>query len=215
MRIVLIGMPGAGKGTQAARLRQALGVPHVSTGDILREAVREGSSLGRKVKDTLDSGGLVPDEWMESLIHERLSRPDAAAGFILDGFPRTREQVRMLDEILRALGIEIDAVVLLTAPTEEVVRRLSGRRVCPKCAALFHVDTNPPAVAGICDRCGAGLSQREDDGERVVRSRLAVYERETAPVVELYRERGTLRTVDAGVAPDEVFGRLCLEIGHR
>lgn len=212
MRIVLLGMPGAGKGTQAARLREALGVPHVSTGDILRDAVREGSALGRKVKSTLEAGELVSDELMGELIGERLARPDATAGFILDGFPRTGEQVSMLDRILGELGIGLDAVLLLAAPAGEIVRRLSGRRVCPSCSAVFHIESNPPASAGVCDRCGSALVQREDDTEQVVQSRLEVFARQTAPVVETYRERGVLREVDAVGDPDEVFARLHEEV---
>lgn len=212
MRVVLMGMPGAGKGTQAERLRDELGVPHVSTGDILRDAVREGSSLGRRVRAALETGELVPDEWMGELIRERLGKPDARAGFILDGFPRTSEQVGMLDRVLDELSIELNAVLLLTAPEEEIVRRLSGRRVCPRCAAVFHIESNPPASPGVCDRCGSALAQREDDTEGVVRSRLEVYERQTSPVVELYRERGALREVDAVRQPEEIFGKLMREL---
>lgn len=192
-----MGMPGVGKGTQAGQLGREFGVPHVSTGDILRDAVREGSSLGRKVKSTLESGELVSDELMGELVAERLRKSDAAAGFVLDGFPRTREQVQILDSILVQLASELDAVVLLVAPVEEVVRRLTGRRICPKCAAVFHVESNPPASAGVCDDCGSALVQREDDTELVIRSRLDVYGRQTLPVAEVYRQRGKLEEIAA------------------
>jgi adenylate kinase len=208
-------MPGAGKGTQAVRLRDALGVPHVSTGDILREAVREGSSLGRKVKSALEAGELVSDDLMGELMRERLSRRDAAAGFVLDGFPRTREQVAMLDGVLEQLGIELDLVLLLAVPADEIVRRLAGRRVCPRCAAVFHIETRPPQSAGVCDHCGSALAQREDDGEDVIHGRLEVFARQTAPVLELYRRRGVLKQIDAVGDPDAVFSRLQQEVPAR
>jgi len=212
-RIVLMGMPGVGKGTQAVRLKDALGVPHVSTGDILRDAVREGSSLGRKVKSTLDAGELVPDDTMGELIRERLGKEDAAGGFVLDGFPRTREQVAMLDRVVAGLSIELDAVVLLVAPEEEIVRRLTGRRVCPHCSGVFHLESNPPVSAGVCDGCGSALVQREDDTEKVIRSRLEVYARQTLPVAEIYRERGQLKEIEAIGDPPSVFARVRQELG--
>jgi adenylate kinase len=208
MKIVLMGMPGVGKGTQAARLKDALDVPHVSTGDILREAVREGSALGRKVQRFLDSGELVPDEVMGDLIAERLARPDARGGFILDGFPRTREQVAILDDVLQRVGISLDAVFLLAAPEDEIVRRLSGRRVCPNCAAVYHLENGPPTSAGVCDACSSALVQRPDDTESVIRDRLKVYADQTLPVADVYRERGQLRELDASGDPDTVFDAL-------
>ncbi len=192
-----MGMPGVGKGTQAGQLGKELGVPHISTGDILRDAVREGSSLGRRVKNTLEAGELVSDELMGELVSERLRKSDAARGFVLDGFPRTRDQVQALDSILAELPGELDAVVLLVAPVEEVVRRLTGRRICPKCSAVFHVENNPPASAGVCNDCGSALVQREDDTELVIKSRLDVYGRQTLPVAEEYRQRGKLEEVVA------------------
>ena len=208
MRLVLMGMPGVGKGTQAALLRERLELPHVSTGDILREAVRSGSLLGRRVKDVLESGRLVPDELMRELIAERLGQADARRGFILDGFPRTAEQVRILDEVLDKLGIDLEGVFLLSAPEEEIVRRLSGRRVCPACSSVFHLETRPPASAGVCDECGSALVQRSDDTESVVRDRLCVFAEQTLPIAEIYRRRGLLREVDATGLPDEVARRL-------
>jgi adenylate kinase len=203
-----MGMPGVGKGTQAARLRQTLDVPHVSTGDILREAVRQGSALGRRVRSYIDSGQLVPDELMGELIRDRLDRADARAGFILDGFPRTAEQVAILDGVLSDLGVELLGVYLLEAPEGEIVRRLTGRRVCPACGTVFHLEHDPPRSAGVCDRCESALVQRADDAEEVIRERLAVYRRQTAPVAATYRERGLLRVIDASAPPDAVFARM-------
>jgi len=203
-----MGMPGVGKGTQAVRLRDALGGVHVSTGDMLREAVQAGSALGQRVREYLDQGALVPDELMGDVIATRLGRPDAAGGFILDGFPRTAAQVAILDRVLDRLGVSLDAVILLSAPRREIVSRLSGRRVCPKCLAVYHLDHHPPRSRGVCDACGSALVQRQDDTESVILDRLEVFENQTLPVVEIYRERGLLREVDGAAPPDAVFDRL-------
>jgi adenylate kinase len=203
-----MGMPGAGKGTQATRLRERFGALHVSTGDILREAIKAGSTLGRRVRDYLESGALVPDDLMGDLISERLGRPDAAAGFILDGFPRTVEQVTTLDRVLDRLSVELDGVFLLIAEKAEIVSRLSGRRICPKCGTVYHVDNRPPRSQGVCDGCGSALVQRSDDTESVILERLEVYKNETLPIVQTYRERGQLREVDATGEPTVVFERL-------
>jgi len=210
---VLLGMPGVGKGTQAALLKSDLGVPHVSTGDILRKAVQEGSSLGRRVKGTLESGQLVSDELMGELIVERLGRADAREGFILDGFPRTKEQVAILDSVLERLGITLERVLLLTADEEEVVRRLTHRRVCPKCLAVFHTENKPPASPGVCDDCGSALVQRPDDTETVIRDRLRIYAEQTLPVAESYRERVLLREVDGSGTPAAIAGRVREALG--
>jgi adenylate kinase len=213
MRIVIMGVPGVGKGTQATALRDHLGVPHVSTGDILREAVRAGSVLGRRVKDVLDSGQLVPDGLMGEMIVERLSQNDARGGFILDGFPRTREQVTILDGILERLQISLDGVYVLTAPEEEIVRRLGGRRVCPKCSAVYHIETKAPASPGVCDACSSALVQRADDTEAVIRDRLRVYAEQTMPVVESFGQRGLLRELDASGPPETIAARLKEAVG--
>jgi adenylate kinase len=212
MRIVLVGPPGGGKGTQALLLRKELGVPHVSTGDILREAVQKGTPLGRRVRSCVESGALVPDDLMGELIAERLSRQDTARGFVLDGFPRTRAQVAILDEVLAKIGARVDRVLALGAPTAEIVRRLSGRRTCPKCGSVFHIDSRPPASPGVCDACGSALGQRPDDEEEVIRERLRVFEAETLPVVTAYRERGLLREVDASGDADAVAAGLRAEL---
>ena len=209
-----MGPPGVGKGTQATLLKSDLGVPHVSTGDILRQAVREGSSLGRRVKGTMDSGQLVSDELMAELIVERLGRADAREGFILDGFPRTKEQVAILDTVLERLGITLDGVLLLTADEEEVVRRLVNRRVCPKCLAVFHLENKPPASPGVCDDCGSALVQRPDDSDSVIRDRLRVYSRQTLPVAASYRERDLLREIDAAGTPETIARRVREALGR-
>jgi len=207
-----MGMPGVGKGTQAARLRDRAGVVHLSTGDILREAVQRGTALGTRVQGFLDSGKLVPDELIGDLIADRLGQQDAAAGFILDGFPRTVEQVVILDEALRRLRVGLDGVYLLTAPKSEIVRRLSGRRVCADCGAVYHVDSRSPRVEGKCDACGHALMQRPDDTEEVIRERLEVYNRQTLPIAEKYRERGLLHEIDGTGSPVAVFERLIGEV---
>lgn len=208
-----MGMPGVGKGTQATVLRELLGVPHVSTGDILREAVRAGTALGRRVSGILESGQLVSDDLMRELIAERLVQDDAREGFILDGFPRTQEQVTILDGVLARLSISLDAAYVLTAPEEEIVRRLGGRRVCPKCSEVYHLETKPPTSAGVCDGCGSALVQRADDSEAVIRDRLRVYADQTLPVAATYRERGLLQEIDASGSPETVAGRLKQTVG--
>ena len=215
MRVVLMGPPGVGKGTQAAQMQALLGVPHVSTGNILRVAIQqEGSALGSEVRRFVESGRLVPDALMGDLIAERLERKDAADGFILDGFHRTLEQVSILDGVLGRLGLELDRVLMLRAPESEIVRRLSGRRTCTKCGSVFHLESRPPAAAGVCDGCGAELVQRPDDTERVIRERMKVYAEQTLPVAEAYRSRGVLVEIDGFGAVDAVGLRLSSGLGR-
>jgi adenylate kinase len=206
-------MPGVGKGTQASMLCQVLGGAHVSTGDILRQAVASGSALGRQAKSHMEAGGLVPDPLVEELVVERLSRADARPGFVLDGFPRSVEQVAMLDRILGRLGQALDRVVFLVVEPGEIVRRLAGRRVCPRCGRVYHVDHQPPRSPGVCDRCGSALAQRADDAESVVRERLEVFARQTLPIVEGYRSRGLLREVDGTGEPSEVAALVLAAVG--
>jgi adenylate kinase len=209
MRVVLMGPPGVGKGTQAAQLQALLGVPHVSTGNILRVAIQhEGSALGSEVRKFVESGRLVPDGLMGDLIAERLERQDSAGGFILDGFPRTLEQVAILDGVLGRLGMELDRVLMLKVPETEIVRRLSGRRTCPECGAVFHLESRPPAVADVCDKCGSTLVQRPDDSEHVILERMKVYANQTLPVAEAYRSRGLLIEIDGLGEVDAVRSRL-------
>ncbi|MER6984238.1 adenylate kinase [Streptomyces carpinensis] len=197
MRIVLVGPPGAGKGTQAQHLATHLSIPAVSTGDIFRSHVSRGTPLGRTAGQYLDRGALVPDEVTTDMVRDRLAEPDAAGGFLLDGFPRTTGQAEALDKILADSGVPLDGVLELRVAADEVVRRLSGRRQCRAGGHVCHVDFAPPAVAGICDSCGSELYQREDDREDTVLRRLEVYARQTAPLVGHYAERGLLTAVDA------------------
>jgi len=203
--LVFLGPPGAGKGTQAKRLSGDLGLMHISTGDILREAVKNQTPLGKKAKEYMDRGELVPDDLIIALIEEVMP-PEG--GVIFDGFPRTIAQAEALEEMLNRKGLKLDAVVLFDVPDEVVVERLSGRRVCPSCGAVYHVKFSPPKEDEICDRCGAKLVQREDDREEVVRNRLEVYRKQTAPLVEYYERKGILIRLDASKEIDEVYQEL-------
>jgi len=204
--IVLLGAPGSGKGTQAERIAPAFALPHISTGDILRGAVKAGTELGRTAKRFMDSGELVPDEVVIGIIRERLSEPDTTAGFMLDGFPRTLEQATALDEMLADAGRALRFVLLIDVPEEELVQRLAGRRACRSCGRGYNVVFDPPRVEGVCDACGGELFQRDDDNEDTVRNRLTVYRRQTEPLVGYYRDKGILATVyGGGRTPDQVF----------
>ena len=203
--LVFLGPPGAGKGTQAKRLAKDIGLVHISTGDILREAVKNQTPLGRKAKEFMDKGELVPDDLIIALIEEVMP-PEG--GVIFDGFPRTIAQAKALDEMLSRKGMKLDAVILFDVPDEVVVERLSGRRVCPGCGAVYHIKFNPPKEDEICDRCGTKLVQREDDREEVVRNRLEVYRKQTAPLVEYYEGKGILIRLDASRDIEEVYREL-------
>lgn len=204
--IVLLGAPGSGKGTQAERIAPTFGLPHVSTGDILRGAVKGGTELGVAAQRFMDSGELVPDEVVIGIIRARLTEPDTAAGFMLDGFPRTLEQAAALDEMLAGAGRALRLVLLIDVPEEELVQRLAGRRACRSCGRGYNVVFDPAKVEGVCDVCGGELFQRDDDDEATVRNRLAVYRRQTEPLVGYYRDKGVLATVyGGGRNPDQVF----------
>ena len=205
MRLIFLGAPGAGKGTQARQLAAEWGIVQIATGDILREAVASGSRLGLEAKRYMDEGALVPDEVVIGLVAERLDHAEARKGFILDGFPRTVAQAEALGRLLAALGLALDRVLFFEVSEAELVRRLSGRRVCTRCGATFHLVFSLPRVAGACDRCGGELFQREDDREETVRRRLKVYETQTAPLLDYYRSRGLLTTVN-GEGPVETIG---------
>jgi adenylate kinase len=212
MRLVLLGPPGSGKGTQARMLSKKLGIPQVSTGDILREAVAAGSELGREARSYMDSGRLVPDDVMVSLVDRRISEPDCRGGFVLDGFPRTLAQAMGLEETLQGHGSSIELVLLMDVDDDEILSRLSKRRVCPKCNALYNLDADPPKRDEICDRCGVGLVLRADDAEATVRTRLSVYRNDTLPLVEYYESRGILRRIDGRGRIEEIFARVMGEI---
>ncbi len=208
MRLVMLGPPGSGKGTQSAALQERYSVPQISTGDMFREAVTEGTELGKKAKEYIEAGELVPDELAIGIVEERLRKEDGAHGFLLDGFPRTTVQAKMLDKMLLGLEAELDGVILIRVPEEELIARLSGRRICEACGAVFHVANKPPAAKGVCDICGGQLIQRPDDSEETVRERLRVYEENTKPLIEYYEKRGILAEVD-GIGPvKQVFDRI-------
>jgi adenylate kinase len=213
LRLVIFGPPGAGKGTQAKLLSERLGVPHIATGDMLREAVKAGTRLGGLAKKYMDEGRLVPDEVVIGMVEERLRQPDCSKGFILDGFPRTIEQAEALDSELEKLGLKLDAVLNLEVGDEEVVKRIALRRTCRSCGAVFHLIFNPPRREGVCDRCGGELYQRDDDKEEVVRNRLKVYRQQTKPLLEFYRRRGLLRDVNGERSIEDVFKEILAALG--
>jgi adenylate kinase len=196
VRLIFLGPPGAGKGTQARELAREWRVPQIATGDMLREAVAAGTPLGREAKRIMDTGALVSDDVIVGLIAERLRQPDSAGGFILDGFPRTIGQAEALGRLLKDLAQKLDAVLYFKVGEPELLRRLTGRRICRQCQAAYHMVSAPPKREGVCDNCGGPLYQREDDSEATVRNRLAVYERQTAPLLDYYRERGLLTPID-------------------
>jgi adenylate kinase len=209
LNLILLGPPGAGKGTQAERLRDDFQMPHISTGDILREQVAQGTDLGVKAKRYMDAGELVPDDVIVDMITERISAGDARDAFLLDGFPRTERQADALVEALEALGRRLTAALLIDVPDEEVVRRLAGRRVCVKNATHFyHVDYDPPKHEGVCDQDGARLIQRDDDREETIRRRLEVYHSQTEPLIDYYDRAGLLRRFDGTRHPDEVHDHI-------
>jgi len=203
-RVIFLGPPGAGKGTQADRLATDWAVPHIATGDMLREAAQEGTRLGLEAKRYMDSGALVPDEVVIGLAEERLGEPDAARGWVLDGFPRTVPQAEALDSLLRRKGIDLDRVIFFDVSRDELLRRLTGRRICRQCGTAFHLVFNPPAKPDRCDRCGGELYQRADDAESAVAHRLEVYTKQTAPLLDYYRQRGILTTVPGEGKVEEV-----------
>lgn len=204
MFVILLGAPGVGKGTQAQKLASELGVPHISTGDMFREAVAKGTEMGLKAKEYMDRGELVPDEVVIGVVRERLSEPDCDRGFILDGFPRTVAQAEALEKVMAELGRRIEHAINIDVSEDEIVRRLSGRRTCRQCGKVYHVLYNPPAVEGVCDACGGELYQRDDDSEETVRNRLRVYAEKTAPLIEFYAARGILTNVDGAKPVDDV-----------
>ncbi len=200
MKLILLGPPGAGKGTQAAQLVERFSIPQVSTGDMLRAAVREQTPMGLKAKEFMDKGALVTDEVVIGIVRERLQQPDCESGFILDGFPRTVPQADALAETLSVLGKDLDAVISLHVETDALVERLVGRRSCRGCGRGFHISFDPPAKEGVCDSCGGELFQRDDDKEETIRKRMEVYHQQTVPLENYYRQAGLLKAVD-GMAP--------------
>jgi adenylate kinase len=203
MNLILLGPPGTGKGTQAKLIAQELDAVHIATGDLFRDAVKQGTELGARAKEYMDRGDLVPDEVTISMLLDRLDQPDAQGGAIFDGFPRTLQQAQALDEALAAKGKETDTALLITAPDDEIVRRLSGRWLCPNCGAIYHEQTQPPTRDKTCDKCGNELHQRDDDKPDVVRARLEK-QRPPAEMLNYYRDQGKLVDIDGARAPEEV-----------
>lgn len=196
MNLLIMGPPGAGKGTQAETLVSKLGITHISTGDMFRTAMKEGTEMGIKAKEYMDKGELVPDFVVVGMVKERLSQQDCAKGFLLDGFPRNVVQAEALDETLKAIGSNLDAVVNIVVPREKLIKRLTGRRICRNCGASYHVIFKKPKVEGICDICGGEIYQRSDDNETAANNRLYVYEANTQPLIDYYGKRGLLRNID-------------------
>jgi len=208
MRLIFLGAPGVGKGTQADLIAAKFGLPKISTGDILREAVRNKTPMGVQAKACMDQGKLVPDSVVVGIVRDKLAEPICARGFLLDGFPRTVPQAEELTALLKARGLQIDRVINVSVPREDIVRRLTGRRSCPKCQAVFHVEFTPPKRGGVCDRCGGELMQRSDDTRETVENRLVVYEEQTAPLIAYYRQRGLLSDVDGTGKVEQVQQRV-------
>jgi adenylate kinase len=204
MNLVLLGPPGAGKGTQAKRLAARFGIPQVSTGDILRKAVKDGTELGKQAGPIMTAGKLVPDDLVVGIVRERLLQPDAGAGFILDGFPRTIPQAEKLEQALASFKKKLEAVISLEVPIDTLVERISGRRSCPRDGSVYHIVQNPPRREGFCDLCGASLVQREDDKPEAVRTRMEAYAADTAPLKDFYARRGLLQVVDGVGAPEAI-----------
>ena len=213
MNLIIMGPPGAGKGTQSRRLGEHLGVPVISTGEILRDEIKRKTTLGSQAKRHMDKGELIPDALMVGVIEERLRRPDCASGFILDGFPRTVAQADALHKTLSQLGGSLELAVSLSVPNDELLKRLSGRRTCRECGAMYHIIFDPPTNAGLCNKCNGELYQRDDDHEDIISSRLEVYERETSPLLDYYRNHRQLVEVDGIGGRDDVLGRILSRVG--
>ena len=213
MNLILLGPPGAGKGTQAKMLIDAYGIPQISTGDMLREAVKNQTALGMEAKKFMDSGQLVPDEVVIGLAKDRIAQPDCEKGFMLDGFPRTVPQAEALDKVLDGMDKKIDHVISIEVPNSELLGRLTGRRTCKACGQGYHVMFDPPKQEGVCDKCGGELYQRDDDNEETVSNRLKVYESQTEPLIDYYKAKGLLRPIDGVGGMGEILDRIKAVLG--
>ncbi len=208
MILILLGAPGVGKGTQGALISKEYGIPQISTGDILRSEVKNETELGKKAKAYMEKGELVPDDIIIEMMEKRIKEDDCKNGFILDGFPRTVAQAEAFDKMLAKNGLELDKVILIDVPEEEIIDRLTGRRICPNCGAVYHIKNNPPKVDEVCDRCGSKLIQRDDDREDVVKKRLEVYKKSTMPLIDYYTKTSKLVRVDGTGEIEEIFSRI-------
>lgn len=213
MKIIMLGAPGAGKGTQAKLIAEKYGVPHISTGDIFRANIKNGTELGKEAKEYMDKGLLVPDELTVRLLLDRVAQDDCKNGYVLDGFPRTIPQAEVLDKELSKLGDSVDFAVDVDVPDENIIRRMSGRRACLNCGATYHIVNIPPKKEGICDVCGSELVLRDDDQPETVKNRLKVYHEQTQPLIEYYTGKGVLRTVDGTLPMEEVFDAIVKILG--
>lgn len=214
MRIVMLGAPGAGKGTQAKKIAAKYGIPHISTGDIFRANIKNNTELGKKAKSYMDQGMLVPDELTVSLVMDRFQEPDAQKGYVLDGFPRTIPQAESLDEALRKSGSQIDFAVNVDVPDENIIKRMSGRRACVKCGATYHLQYAAPKKEGVCDSCGEALILRDDDKPETVTKRLKVYHDQTQPLIDYYAQKNVLKEVDGTQGLEEVFSQITAILGE-
>lgn len=213
MRLILLGPPGAGKGTQAEKIAKEFNIPHISTGDIFRANIKNETELGIKAKQYIDNGELVPDSVVVAIVEDRIKQDDTKNGFLLDGFPRTENQALALDEVLNESEISLDAVINITVDSKVLVSRITGRRICKDCGATYHIEFNPPAEEGVCDLCGGELYQRSDDNEDTVQNRIDVYNKQTAPLIEYYSKQDLIKTIDGEQAIDKVFTDIVKKLG--
>ena len=214
MKIIMLGAPGAGKGTQAKKIAERYSIPHISTGDIFRANIKNGTELGKKAKAYMDKGALVPDELVVDLVVDRFKNPDCAHGYVLDGFPRTIPQAEALDAALNAIGETVDFAINVEVPDENIINRMSGRRACAGCGATYHIKYNPTKVEGICDNCGEKLILREDDKPETVKNRLLVYHDQTQPLIDFYSKKSVLAEVDGTKDMDDVFKAIVNILGE-
>ncbi len=213
MKLVFLGAPGAGKGTQAKKIVEKYGIPQISTGDLLRAAVAAGTALGKEAKSYMDKGELVPDSVVLGMVEERLKQDDCKKGYILDGFPRNTSQAEALDKMLSSLKMQLDAAVSVDVPFDDLMKRLTGRRTCKSCGQMYNVYFNSSRKEGVCDKCGGELFQRDDDKEETIKKRLDVYNAQTAPLFDYYKSKGILKSVSGTGSIDEIYSKICLGLG--